>query len=192
MEVGFIFGLYLGSEEESLRLPPTLVYHKTLWHSPCSTVEGWGVGRIFFAGLWCNSKQLIKAGMQVRDLLSLKEYFLPHLRCGCISTDYQTGSRERKGRLSSESSRTCFNTKYLIDFCRHQRTSSKRSWREGRWDTEGISWCSNLRSNPDASSILGLRQAEMYLCTISLPSKLMMLYGYIKRFKSGSFIETRF
>lgn len=30
MGAGYGFGLDLGSEEESLRLPPTLVYHKAL------------------------------------------------------------------------------------------------------------------------------------------------------------------
>lgn len=30
MGAGYIFGLYLGREEESPRLPPTLVYHETL------------------------------------------------------------------------------------------------------------------------------------------------------------------
>lgn len=73
-------------------------------------------------GLRQKSKQHLKAVIQVRGLQSLKEYFfLPDLQCGSICTDDQTVKREGKGRLCSESSRTCLNRKrkILIDFCGH-------------------------------------------------------------------------
>lgn len=72
--------------------------------------------------------QHLKAVIQVRGLQSLKEYFLPDLQCGYICTDDQTVKREGKGRLCSEFSRTCLNSKrkILIDFCGHQN-NSKRS-----------------------------------------------------------------
>lgn len=81
MRAGYIFGLCLGSKEKSPRLPPTLVYHETPCRSPHNGVGGGG--RILFSvGLRWNFKQHLRAVMQARGLLSLKEYFVTDLQCG--------------------------------------------------------------------------------------------------------------
>lgn len=120
----------LGAKRRAPGSHPHLFITKPFHIPPITQKKKEKKKRIFSTEPRWKSKQHLKAVMQVRGLLSLKEYFLPHLQRGYICTDYQTVKRERKGRLFSESSRTCLNSKckifFLIHFCGHQN-HSKRS-----------------------------------------------------------------